>query len=140
QDQPDTRSALALVIGRVYGRLGLNDRARPLLEESVSLRRSLGGDAKVDVADSLLALATLDQEQGRFAEAEARQREALPILRQALGAGHPRVGSALQDLSSTLIALARYPEAESAVREALVIHRAAQGDAGADVAGDLSNL
>ena len=140
QDQPETQSALALVIGRVYERLGLTDRARPLLEQSLATRRALRGEGHVDVAESLLALATLDQSHGAFGAAEARQREAIPILRQALGPQHVRVGDALQDLSSTLIALARYPEAESAVREALAIHRAAQGDSGAAVAADLSNL
>ena len=140
KDQPETQSALALVIGRTYERLGLTDRARPLLEQSLSQRRALHGGRHVDVAESLLALGTLDQDHGAFAAAEGRQREALAILRALLGPDHARVGDALHDLSSTLIALARYPEAETAVREALAIHRKAQGDGGVGVANDLSNL
>ena len=138
KDQPETQSALALAIGRVYERLGLTDRARPLLEQSLAQRRQLHGPGHADVAESLLALATLDQAHGAFKEADARQREALPILRARLGPDHPRVGDALNDLSSTLISLARYPEAEATVKDALAIHRQAGADEG--VAKDLANL
>ncbi|HSF01771.1 MAG TPA: tetratricopeptide repeat-containing protein kinase family protein, partial [Solirubrobacterales bacterium] len=138
--QPETQAALALAIGKVYVSLGLNDRARPLLQQSLAQRERLYGKSHVDIADSLLALSVLDQNGGAFAAAEAGQRRALDILRGQLSGEDPKIADALNDLSATLIAQAKYPEAESVLREALVIHRQAHGHASESVAGDLSNL
>jgi serine/threonine protein kinase/tetratricopeptide (TPR) repeat protein len=140
EDQPETQAALALVIGRVYQSLGLKERAQPLLQQSLALRHRLYGNSHLGVAESLLALATLDQDRGDFAAAEGGQRQALEILRRQLGEEDPEVADALQDLSATLIARAKYPEAESVLREALAIHRKAHGNVHESVAGDLSNL
>jgi serine/threonine protein kinase/tetratricopeptide (TPR) repeat protein len=140
KDQPETQAALALVIGRVYQRLGLKERAQPFLEQSLSLRQRLYGQSDLAVAESLLALALLDQDRGEFAAAEAGQRRALDILRGRLGGEDARVADALNDLSATLIALAKYPEAESMLRQALVIHRKVHGNVHESVATDLSNL
>jgi serine/threonine-protein kinase len=140
EDQPETEAALALVMGRAYQRLGLRERAQPLLQRSLALRRGLSPRSDPGVAESLLAVAALDQDRGEFAAAEAGQRQALDILRRRSGEGDPRVADALNDLSATLIARAKYPEAESVLREALTIHRKAHGDAHESVAGDLSNL
>lgn len=139
RDQPETQAALALAIGKVYVSLGLNDRALPLLQQSLAERQRRYGDSHLDVADSLLALSVLDQNRGDFAAAEASQRRALAIQRRQLGDEDRRVGDTLTDLSVTLLALARYPEAEAVVREALAIHRNASGGEDA-VAYDLNNL
>jgi serine/threonine-protein kinase len=139
-DQPETQAALALVIGRVYQSLGLKERAQPLLQQSLALRRRLYGNSDLGVAESLLALATLGQDRGEFTASEAAQRQALDILRGQLGGGDPRIGDALNDLSATLIGRAKYPEADSVLREALAIHRKAHGNVHESVAGDLSNL
>jgi serine/threonine-protein kinase len=139
KDQPETQAALALAIGKVYLSLGLNDRARPLLEQSLALRQRLHGDSHVDVAESLLALSVQEQNRGDFAAAEASQRRALSIQRSRLGDHDRKLGDALTDLSVTLLALAKYAEAEAVVREALAIHRGAPGGQEA-VAYDLNNL
>jgi serine/threonine-protein kinase len=137
--QPETQAALALAIGKVYVSLGLFDRARPLLQQSLAQRERLHGESHVDVADSLLALSVLDQNGGDFAQAEASQRRALAIQRRLLGDEDRRVGDTLTDLSVTLLSLAKYPEAETVVREALAIHRKVPGAQEA-VAYDLNNL
>jgi serine/threonine-protein kinase len=82
--QPDTQAALALAIGKVYLSLGLPDRAQPLLAQSLAQRLELHGERHVDVADSLMALSVLDQNEGDFAAAEERQRRALHIQRALL--------------------------------------------------------
>ena len=140
KDQPETQASLALVIGRVYQRLGLKERAQPFLQQSLSLRQRLHGPSDLAVAESLLALALLDQDRGEFASAEAGQRRALDILRARLGGEDSRVADALSDLSATLISLAKYPEAESVLRHALEIHRKVHGNLHESVATDLSNL
>lgn len=140
EDQPETQAALALTIGKVYVSLGLSDRARPLLRQSLALRRRLYGDSHLDVAESLLVLAALDQESGDFAAAEAGQRQALEILRRQLADEDPRVAEALNNLSGTLIARADYPEAETVLREALALHRRTHGADDESAATYLTNL
>jgi serine/threonine-protein kinase len=139
KDQPEAQAALALVMGRAYQNLGMKERAQPLLQRSLALRRALP-QSDPAVAESLLAVAALDQDRGEFVAAEAGQREALDILRRVSGEGDPGFADALNDLSATLIARAKYPEAESVLRQALTIHRKAHGDVHQTVAGDLSNL
>ena len=139
EDQPETRAALALVTGRVYQSLGLKEHAQPLLQQSLALREALYGRSHPAVAESLLALATLDLDRGDFAAAEAGQRRALEILRAIPAKADRPIADGLNDLSSTLISRAKYPEAESVLREALAIHRK-YPDADESVAGDLSNL
>jgi tetratricopeptide (TPR) repeat protein len=129
KDQPETQAALALAIGKVYLSLGLNDRALPLLQQSLA-QRALYGDTHLDVADSLPVLSVLDQNRGAFARAEEAQRRALAIQRRMLGDQDSKVGDTLTTLSVTLTTLAKYPEAETAVREALAIHRRAPGTGG----------
>ncbi len=140
EGQPETQAALALTIGKVYLSLGLNDRARPLLRQSLALRQGLYGNSHPDVAESLLILAALDQESGDFAAAEAGQRQALEILRRQLAKDDPKVADALNNLSATLIARANYPEAESVLREALAIHRRNHDIDDEDAATYLTNL
>jgi len=139
KDQPETQAALALAIGKVYMSLGLNDRAQPLLQQSLAQRQRLYGDAHLDVAESLLVLSVLEQNRGEFAAAEASQRKALRIQRLQLGDEDRRVGDTLMDLSVTLLALAKYAEAETVLRQALAIHRKTPG-VHEDVAYDLNNL
>jgi len=140
EGQPETQAALALTIGKVYVSLGLNDRARPLLSQSLALRQGLYGNAHPDVAESLLVLAALDQESGDFAAAEAGQRQALSILRGQLAGEDSKLADALNNLSATLLARANYPEAESVLREALAIHRKTHGDDDESAATYLTNL
>jgi serine/threonine-protein kinase len=139
EGQPEAQAAFELAIGRVYLSLGLDDRARPLLERSLAGRMRLHGESHPDVADSLVALSVLDQNRGNLAAAEAAQRRALDIQRRELEAGDRKIGDTLSVLSVTLLALARYAEAEEALREALAIHRKAPG-IHEDVAYDLNNL
>ena len=80
KDQPETQAALALVIGRVYQRLGLKERAQPFLQQSLSLRQRLHGPSDLAVAESLLALARPGPGPRRV-----RRRGSGP----ATGAGHP---------------------------------------------------
>ena len=139
RSEPETQAALALTIGKVYLSLGLHDRAEPLLRQSLSQREQLHGPDHADVAESLQALAVLDQDRGDLASAESHQRRALAIQRRTLGDRDRKVGDTLTDLSVTLLGLARYADAEGVIREALEIHRSVPGDDEA-VAYDLNNL
>ena len=139
QGQPELQASLALTIGKVYLNLGLNGRALPLLTHSLEERVRLHGDSHLDVAESLLALSVLHQNEGDFAAAETAQQRVLEIQRRRLGDEDSRVGDTLTDLSVSLMALAKYGEAEAIVRRALDVHRKAS-DSGEATAYDLNNL
>ncbi|MGH7711603.1 MAG: tetratricopeptide repeat protein, partial [Gemmatimonadaceae bacterium] len=52
-DQPEVRAQMLNSIGSAYSGLGLYNQARPLLERSVSLRRSVHNGAQPELATSL---------------------------------------------------------------------------------------
>jgi serine/threonine-protein kinase len=56
-DQPLVQARLLLTIGEVYRNLGLYEQARPLLEQSLELRRAESGEDGDGLAASLAALA-----------------------------------------------------------------------------------
>ena len=60
------------------------------------------GSSHPDVADSLNSLATVLWRQGRGAEAETTEREALVLYRKLLGNEHPAVAMALDNLAAML--------------------------------------
>jgi tetratricopeptide (TPR) repeat protein/predicted Ser/Thr protein kinase len=67
-DRPETRARLLGIVGEVHTRLGLHDRARPLLERSLELTLALPGtspeaviEARVRLADLCRTVADLDR-------------------------------------------------------------------------------
>jgi CHAT domain-containing protein len=66
--------------------------------------------------------------QGKYAEAEARYREALAVLRQALGEEHPTTAYTCFNLASNLRRQSRYAEAEPLFRQALDVQRRRLGE------------
>jgi tetratricopeptide (TPR) repeat protein len=75
----------------------------------------------------------LYQDQGRHAEAEALQQQALAMWEQTLGPTHPAVATGLNNLAVLYRAQGRYTEAEPLYRRALQIREAALGPAHPDV-------
>jgi hypothetical protein len=76
----------------------------------------------------------------RFQEAEPLKRRVLAIREQALGAEHPGVATALNNLAALLWATNRLAEAEPLMRRALAIDEASFGAEHPNVAIHLNNL
>jgi eukaryotic-like serine/threonine-protein kinase len=138
--QPEVRAALSTTIGKAYGGLGLNDRALPLLQESLELRTRLLGPEHPQVAESLEALGTLTQARGDLDGAEALHRRALAMRRKLLGPDDPAVAESMNSLATDLFIKARYDEAEPLFRGALAINRRHFGNSHEEVATNLANL
>ncbi len=94
ESEPSTRASLLEVVGRVYTALGLYGDARPLLDEAVTLRRSLGDPA--DQAEALKRLATAMSWDGDDEEALELAEEAFSLI----GSGPP--SEAVADLLNAL--------------------------------------
>ena len=85
QNEPVIQSGLMIAIGRVYMGLGLPDRARPLILDSLELRRQAHPSRHIAIGDSLLALGTLHLINGDYEQAVAAQREGISIYQEAWG-------------------------------------------------------
>jgi len=138
--QPLIQVRMMSTMGDVYHSLGLYEKATPLLEGALRLRREhMPGDS-VGLADSLDSLAALLQAKGDDAAAEALFREALAMLRRLHGDEHPLVAQSLSNLANLLHAKGDYAAAEPLLREALAMQRRLLGDEHPQVATGLNNL
>lgn len=100
-ERPAMRAQQLDVIGRLYTQLGDYERAQPLLEEALAIRRRLHGEVHADVATSLenLALVTVKRDVTRAVELG---RQALALRRRLSGDEDPKALAALYQLSNAL--------------------------------------
>jgi serine/threonine protein kinase/Tfp pilus assembly protein PilF len=85
RSQPDLQATLLDTIGSVYLSLGLPERAQPLVEQGLSIRRALGVQS-VDVARSLYSLNRVYEKQGDLRTAETLARQSLAMNQKLTGA------------------------------------------------------
>ena len=102
--------------------------------------------ARVAFAQSVQEAARLNEkaiqfhQEGRYAEAEALDRDALAITEKALGPDHPDVALSLNNLAEVYRTQGRYAEAEPLYKRALTINERAFGPGHPAVATALNNL
>ncbi len=140
RDQPAVQATMMNTIGTVYQQLGLFDKAHPLIEGALTIRRKLFGSEHLAVAESLHNVAAASHARGDYAAAEPLFREALAIRRKLLGNEDAEVAATLNGLAVLLRVAGRLAEAERLYREALVMRRKLLGDEHIDVAETLNNL
>lgn len=139
-EQPEVRAALMSTMGGVYSKLGLYDKALPLLQEALKIRRQVLGGEHLDVAKSLNDVAFVLDQKGAYQTAEALDREALAIERRLLGSEHEVVADSLSALAGVLYDKGDYQAAEALWSEALPMQRKLLGNEHPAVAGTLNNL
>ncbi len=126
-------------IGCAYGRLEMFDRAQPLLERALALRRQTLGNVHLDVAESLTHLAELLMDRGEYRAAEPLFREALEARQTLLPANDPGIARSLNDLGLAMSSNRVFDQAESLHQRALAMLRAGRGaNDDADVSRTLS--
>ena len=138
--QPELQAEMMTVIGRVYQRLGLYDKAQPLLERALALGRRLAGRDHPGVANSLNDLGVLLREKGDLAAASAALEEALGMRQRLLGREHADVAVTLVELGRAYVDQDRDELAEPLLREALAIRRKVLGEWHRNTATSLSDL
>ena len=136
--EPELRAEMLVVLGGIYEKLGLYDRARPLLEEALAVREARLGSRHLEVARSAAALASVLYEQGEYPQAEGLTRRGLALRRELLDAEDTLVAASMTDLAAIMDAQGQYEDAESLFRAGLEIDR--KGAAWQRVATDLHNL
>jgi serine/threonine protein kinase len=139
-DQPEVQAEMLTVIGRTYERLGLMDRALPLLERSLDIGRRSFRLPDARVAQTLNDLGVLQRRLGNFAAAIPLLNESLSMRRALLGNDHKDVGVTLSEYGRVLRDLGRLDDAETATRDALAIRIKVFGDDHQETATNKSDL
>lgn len=83
-------------------------------------------------------MAGLNQEQGKFAEAEVLYKKTVTIKENLLGSMHPELALTLNDFAVLYARQDRFPEAENLYRRALQIRKTVLGENHPDYAQSLS--
>ncbi len=119
RDRPGVQATLLGTIGRVYRRLGLLDRAAPLLADALGQRQRLYAAPHPAIAESLHELGLARWNQGRPQDAEALLRRALAMRFAPRAAPHRDTVDTRIALGRLLTDLGRVDEAVSQLHTAL---------------------
>jgi serine/threonine protein kinase/Tfp pilus assembly protein PilF len=139
-DQPEAQAEIFTVIGRMYRRLGIYDKAQHLLEQALTTGQTAFGREHPSVAQTLNDLGALAAETGDYKTAAASLESALSIRRRINGPEHTNVADTLAELGRIYQDQGFNRRAEPLHREALAIRRKALGDEHGETAVSLSDL
>lgn len=140
RDQPALQATMLDTIGSAYLGLGLPDDAKPLIEQGLSIRRSVFGADNMDVARSLYNLNRVYEKQGDLDRAEALARESLQINRRQTGAESIETAGSVCRLGVIKQEQGQLAEAEQLFNSCLRIRIARLGEHHREVTVPLDNL
>jgi serine/threonine protein kinase/Tfp pilus assembly protein PilF len=126
--QPEVQAEIFTVLGRVYRRLGVFDKAQSLLEQALVVGRSAYGADSVRLAQTLNDLGAVLTDKGDYANAAAKLEEALMLRRKLLGTDHGDVAVTLVELGRVYQDQGFNQRADPLLRESLAIRRRVLGD------------
>jgi serine/threonine protein kinase/tetratricopeptide (TPR) repeat protein len=139
-DQPDAQAEIFTIIGRMYRRIGLYDKAQQLLEQALASGRAAFGPEHASIAQTLNDLGALAAEKGDDQAAAANLEAALAIRRRIYGVEHTEVANTLAELGRIYQDQGANGRAEPLHREALAIRRTLLGDGAGETGVSLSDL
>jgi len=132
---PALRATLLETIGGAYRKLGLYDRARPLLAEALTVRRADDGGDPATLARTIDQLGVIHALQGHYEDAEPLLAEALALRERILEPGDPELATSLNNLALLRHDRGDYAGAAPLYRQALAADARAAHRAGDDPAG-----
>lgn len=138
--QPDRCLNLLLTAPSYALSAGDAEGAERLARRAIAAAASAPDGGRGEQAVAMVTLAGTLTGQGRLAEAEALNREALALSRTALGEQHILTGTIQNSLALLLDAQGRHAEAEPLHRAAIAIVRATAGEAAAALPTLLTGL
>jgi CHAT domain-containing protein len=137
--QRDELNSLETKAFELY-RAGKLNEAVPVTQQILTIREKLQGPDHPDVVTTLINLADLYRELGRYADAEPLYKRALAVTEKARGPDHPDVATALNRLGALYQAQGQYARAEPLYKQSLAMREKALPADHLDVAVSLSNL
>jgi serine/threonine protein kinase/tetratricopeptide (TPR) repeat protein len=138
--QPEAQAEILTVIGRIYRRLGMYDKAQRFLEQALASGRAAFGPEHVAVAQTLNDLGALAAERGDYQTAAASLESALAMRRRIHGPEHTLVANTLAELGRVYQDEGLNERAEPLQREALGIRRKLLGEEHGETAVSLSDV
>jgi eukaryotic-like serine/threonine-protein kinase len=139
--QPEVRAQLLESIGLAYRRQGLNERAIPLFEQAVTIRREERPADNHRTAAALANLARALTDGGHLVSAEAYLQQALDLSRRADNSPSVETADILVQYGQFAINARSNPQqARELFGEALTIYRGTLGNQHLSVAVTLSGL
>ena len=138
-DDPEIQADLYQTLGTMYDQLGKYDQADSLLKASLAQRKTTDGADSAKVAESLVALANLRNDQAQLVAAETLARQGLQMSKRHLAPDHPIVARATLTLGRILDNRGKYDEAIPTLEEAMRLESAPRG-VPADLSATLSEL
>jgi eukaryotic-like serine/threonine-protein kinase len=137
-NQPDVQAEILTVLGRVYRRLGVFDKAQGLLEQALVVGQKVYGAEHVRVAQTLNDLGVLLTDKGDYAGAARNLEQALSIRRKLLGPEDADVAVTLVELGRVYQDLGLNARADPLLRESLAVRLKVLGDAHRETAVSLN--
>src|SRR5262245_6065727 len=138
--QPELQAEMLTLFGRIYRRLGVYDKAQPLLEQALASGSAAFGHEHVKVAQTLHDLGTLLADKGDYPGAAQRLEEALAMRRKLLGNEDADVAVTLSELGRVYQDLGLNDRADPLQREALRIRQKVLGEENRETAVSLSDV
>jgi serine/threonine protein kinase/Tfp pilus assembly protein PilF len=138
--EPELQADMLTVLGRMYRRLGVFDKAQPLLEQALASGHAAYGPEHVDIAQTLHDLGVVLADKGDYAGAAQRLEQALAMRRRLLGNDHADVAVTLSELGRVYQDLGFNQRAEPLHREALRVRQTVLGEEDRETAVSLSDL
>lgn len=128
--QDDTKAALLDLMGTVYHKLGLYDRAKLMLEESLALRRASGRGDSEETAVTLQRLGLVLHDKGDYSRAEQTLRGAVESLASRKGYRDPATAHSMTFLGMALYRQGQIDASEPYFRQAVDTFRSVGGQPG----------
>jgi eukaryotic-like serine/threonine-protein kinase len=121
--QPETHANLLMALGQSYFKIGHFEDAATLIQEALEIRGRTLGSGHEEVAESLTALALVDEAQGDYEGAKALHVKALELRRKLHPGDSLEVAESLIGLARVLLAKGHPPQAEPLLLEAVKIRK-----------------
>jgi serine/threonine protein kinase/tetratricopeptide (TPR) repeat protein len=138
--QPELRADILTVLGRVYRRIGIYDKAQSLLEQALASGTAAFGAEHATVAQTLHDLGVVLADKGDYEASAQRLEQALAMRRSLLGPEHQDVAVTLSELGRVYQDLGLNQRAEPLQREALRIRSKVLGASDKETAVSMSDL
>jgi len=138
--QPEVQGRMMQVVGTLYYKLGLYDRAMEQFEQALDVRARALGLHSLEAAESQKELAITLIDKADYDRGESLIRKAIETREALVGEDDAETGNMLNTLGLLLAEKGRYDEAEQTLRKALAIHRRTLGDEDESTLSTLGNL
>jgi tetratricopeptide (TPR) repeat protein len=138
--EPRVSSRLLHTVAATYAALGAYDRALPLAEQALALRRGAFPEKSAEVAESLDQVGEIRHKTADYDGSEPLLREALATRRGLLAANDPALIESLCHLGRLLEDRGAFARAEPLLREALATSERSFGAEAVETAARLDDL